>query len=433
MKAASRIFYGWWVALVSAFGLLLGPIPVLVFSFGVFLKPVAAEFHSGRAAILLAITLHNTVTALGLPFAGRLVDRIGARRVTLWSLITSGGVLLSSYFWSTNLSQFYAMFVIAGLLSSGVGPVSFSNVISRWFDKRRGLALGIMSAGMGAGAILMPFLARRIIAGYGWHFAYGAIGAAILVITVPVVGLVLKDTPEEMGLLPDGARSIVPRPAQAHYQQGVSLREALRSRAFWLLLFAATLVAASIHACFGHLPAIFTDRGSSAGAAALASSLLGAGTVLGRALSGYLLDRCFAPRVGALLFCGAAAGIALLLLTSSQQLAFTAAFVIGVGWGSEADVKPFLVSRYFGLRSFGAIYGALFSGFVLGGGLGAYLMGMVFDAMHSYVLGLRMACLGVLLSAVVLTRLGPYRYKPEPGIGVPAEMDIAPAKSSAGE
>jgi MFS family permease len=411
MKARSGIFYGWCVALVSAFGLLLGPVPVLVFSFGVFIKPAATEFHSGRGAISLALTLHNAVTALGLPFMGGLVDRIGARKVVLASLITSGGLLLSSYVWSGRLWQFYLIFSLAGLFSGGAGPVPLGKVISRWFDKYRGLALGIMSSGVGAGAIVMPALAQHLITKYGWHFAYAAIGAAILVITVPVIGTVLKDAPEQLGLLPDGVRCIPGPPSHAYDRPGVNLREALGTRAFWLLLLAAALIAGSIHACFGHLPAILTDRGSSAHAAALASSLFGAGTLFGRALPGYLLDRCFAPFIGALLFCCAAAGIVLLLAAQSPQAAFAAAFVIGIGWGSEADIKPFLVSRYFGLRSFGAIYALIFAGFVLAGGLGVYLMGVAFDATHSYVWGLRIALIGVFFSAVLLILLGPYRYK----------------------
>lgn len=138
-----------------------------------------------------------------------------------------------------------------------------------------------------------------------------------------------------------------------------------------------------------------------------------------------MLDRLFAPRVGALVFCCAAAGIVLLGTTSSQELAFTAAFIIGLGWGTEGDVKAYLIGRYFGLRSFGGIYGFIFAAFVLAGGFGGYLMGAAFDATHSYGLGLTLACIGVLISAILMMLLGPYRY-PQQVVETGPQLQMVP-------
>ncbi|HEY7304440.1 MAG TPA: MFS transporter [Bryobacteraceae bacterium] len=413
----ARVFYGWWVVLASGFALLIGPVPVLVFSFGVFLKPLATEFHATRGATSLALTLHNTIAGFGIAFAGRLVDRFGPRRVILPAMIMTGLILLSSYLCSASIWQLYAFFLAAGLFGSGVAPVSFATVVSHWFDRRRGLALGLMLLGMGLGAVIMPSVAERLIEGFGWRFAYAAIGTAMLLVAVPVTGALLKDDPEQMGLVPDGASRAATLPALTRDNPGCSLREALHARTFWLLLCAFVLVSASVHACFTHIAAILTDRGSSVQAAALASSLFGGGVLIGRAASGYLLDRFFAPRVAAVIFGCAAAGVALLGTTTSQPLAFIAALLIGLGWGTEGDVKAYLISRYFGLRSFGAIFGFTFAAFVLAGGLGAYLMGAVFDAKRSYGFGLTLACIGVSLSAALIMLLGPYRYR----IGTPVE------------
>jgi predicted MFS family arabinose efflux permease len=177
------------------------------------------------------------------------------------------------------------------------------------------------------------------------------------------------------------------------------------------------LISLSVHAGFAHFAAILSDRGSSAAAAALAVSLFGGGVIAGRAVTGYLLDRFFAPRVTALIFGCAAAGIALLATAGSQNIAFVAALLIGFGWGTEGDAKAYLISRYFGLRCFGEIYGFIFAGFVLAGGLGAYLMGLAFDHMRSYEFPLAIACLGALASAVLMMMLGPYRYQ----VGAPVE------------
>jgi MFS family permease len=408
VKTRPRVFYGWWVVLASAFGLLLGPVPIAVFSFGVFLKPLAQEFHAGRAAVSLAFTLHNTIGAFSVALAGQLVDRSGARKVILTAMVLSALALFSCYLCSTRIWQLYAFFFLLGLFGPAAGPVSFAKVISLWFDRRRGLALGLMFLGMGLGTIIIPWVAQRLIAGFGWRFAYAAIGAAMLLITVPMIGFLVRDEPEQTELLPDDATRVS---APARLESGQSLREAWRTWTFWILLGAFVLVSASTHACFTHMAAIFTDRGSSSATAASAISLFGVGVLVGRGGSGYLLDRVFAPRLSALIFSCAAAGIALLGISNSEGTALLAALAIGFGWGTEGDVKAYLIGRYFGLRCFGQIYGFTFAGFVLGGGLGAYLMGAAFDAKHSYTLPLFVACFALVTSAALLALLGPYRYQ----------------------
>jgi cyanate permease len=124
-----------------------------------------------------------------------------------------------------------------------------------------------------------------------------------------------------------------------------------------------------------------------------------------------LSDRFFAPRVAALIFASAAAGMGLLGIANSRAVALIAAFFIGIGLGAEVDIMAYLTSRYFGLRSFGAIYGFLFAGFLLAGGLGTYLMGAAFDATGSYALPLTVFCAMTLIGAALMMRLGPYRYQ----------------------
>ncbi len=116
-----RVFYGWWVVSTAALGLFLGPIPIVVFSFGVFLRPLAQEFHSGRAAISLAFTLHNLIGALSVPVAGRLVDRFGARPVILPAAPIVGAILILSKLCSGRIWQLYVFYLALGLAGSGAG------------------------------------------------------------------------------------------------------------------------------------------------------------------------------------------------------------------------------------------------------------------------------------------------------------------------
>jgi MFS family permease len=118
MKIRPRLFYGWWIVLISALGMLLGPVPIVVYSFGVFVKPLAQEFHAGRGAVSLALTLFSTIVAFGIPFAGRLVDRFGPRRVILLFTFVIGLILLSAYFCSGRIWQLYLLYSALGLPSS---------------------------------------------------------------------------------------------------------------------------------------------------------------------------------------------------------------------------------------------------------------------------------------------------------------------------
>ncbi len=412
-----RIFYGWWVVMISALGLFLGPIPIVVFSFGVFLQPLTPEFHSGRGAVSLALTLHNSILALGLPFAGRLVDRYGARKVIVPATFLAGLVLLSASFCSGKLWQLYAFYMALGVSGWGVGPVPYGSVISHWFDRHRGLALGFTMAGLGLGASLIPSLGHSLITRFGWRLAFGVAGSTMLAITLPTIAAFLKDRPEPMGLLPDGVSHANAKSARSTLDSGLTWREAWHDSTFWLLFCAFILVSASVQSCFAHISAILADRGTPAAIAALATSLFGGGVLVGRAGSGYLLDRFFAPRIASGIFGCASVGIALLRISGSQQLSLAAAFLIGLGLGAEVDIMSFLTSRYFGLRSFGLIYGVAFAGFGLSGGLGALLMGSSFDANGSYALMLNLFCIATAVGATLMLGLGPYRFQ----IGTPSQ------------
>ena len=206
-----RTFYGWVIVLTAAIGLLLGYAPVFVYSFSVFIKSLAQDFHSSRTSISFAFTLANLMQSVGAPLVGRLVDRFGAHKVIVPSTVIFGLVLISFKYFSTSLWQLYVFFLLIGFIGTGAAPVPYGIVVSRWFDKRRGLALGLMMFGISIGAILMPPVAQRLIALFGWRTAYAIVGFAVLAISVPIVGIFLKDSPEKMGLQPDGMTDLKTR------------------------------------------------------------------------------------------------------------------------------------------------------------------------------------------------------------------------------
>lgn len=328
---------------------------------------------------------------------------------------------------SSKLWAIYAFYLALGMFGSGTSIVPYSKVVSRWFDRRRGIALGLMAMGGGLAAMIMPSLAQYLISKVAWRLAYPTIGLPTLVIAIPLIAAFLKERPEDLGTVPDGSsQPLEVQPGDA----GVSWRTARRTATFWQVLCAYCFVGTGIHGCLIHMSAMLSDRGSSLRVAALAASLIGAGSTTGRLISGYLLDRFFAPKVAAFTFGGVALAMASLSIFGSIGIALLAAFVIGLGFGAEGDIVAYLISRYFGLRSFGEIYGYAFSAFVITGALGPLLMGAGFDRTRSYVLPLMTFSLAALIAAAFVARLGPYRYAPPEADASGGTVHLQPAEGS---
>ncbi len=409
------MFYGWWVVATAALGLCLGAAPIIVYSFAIFFKPLSQEYHAGRAAISFAFTLQNVAAALFAPLTGRLIDQFGARKIILPGTAIFGLTMLSSKLLGGRLWHFYIFFAVLGIIQGCSSPVGYSVVVSHWFDRRRGLGLGLMMLGIGIGAIVMPYAAQRLIALYGWRMAYGIYGLAVLVIALPIAAAFLRNDPRDKGLLPDGIVEAVrigqPVAPKGVNVDGLTWHETWHSPTFWLLVSSFFLAGASVHACVLHLSALLTDRGVSPQAAAAAISVVGFAVLIARVGTGYLLDRFFAPRLAAFFFCGAAVGIGMLTLGSTGKLALGAAFLIGMGMGAEGDVIAYSLSRYFGLKAFGTAYGYAFGTFVMAGALGTLLMGAAFDWTHAYTVPLSGFFVAMVMAAWLMTRLGPYRYR----------------------
>jgi MFS family permease len=404
-----RLFRGWWIVLIAATGQCLSIGTMFMYTFGIFSKPLAGEFAANRASISLAILLLNFMVTLTSPFLGYAVDRFGGRRVITASIVTLSVLLFALSTVTAPLWHLYGLYALAGVAGAGSSPVAYSRVVANWFDRRRGFALGLSSAGIGAGALVVPSLTQLLIQEFGWRQAYAALGCMSLVIAAPVVGFFLRGTPEEVGLLPDGAEEIRNPARPAKPMTGMTVAEALRTRTFWQLCLIFFAVSACANGTITHLAPLLTDQGVAGRNAAFAVSLFGAATIAGRVGNGYLVDRFFAPRVAAFLFGGAAVGVALLWCGVTGSAALVAATLLGLAIGAEADVMPFLISRYFGMRSMGALFGCVFGSYTLGAGGGPYLFGAGFDATGSYRAPLGYAL--IILLAAIGGMLGLGRYQ----------------------
>ncbi|HEV8712136.1 MAG TPA: MFS transporter, partial [Candidatus Binatia bacterium] len=366
----SRVFYGWWVVGASLTCLVVG-IPIVSYTFGNFVKPLHEAFQWSRGQMSLGPSLALLGVTFGQPFLGRLTDRFGARVVILPCAVGFGASWMALHSLTASLWHFYLLYFLLGLFGGGVGPVPFAAILSRWFEKMRGLALGLATVGLSLGGFIMTPLAQHLIATRGWREAYALIGVLVWVIVLPVAGLALRERPETYGLLPDGERprTDTMEPEGRASLSGLAFAQAWRTPNFWCLCAAFFLLSIALHGFLIHLIPLLTDRGVSGQKAAFFLSLLAASSIVGRAVSGYAADKAQAAlamgskyiALGS--FLCATAGILFLWQSQSEAGVYVFALLFGLSTGAEVDLFPYMVSRCFGLKAFAEIYGYTLSAF----------------------------------------------------------------------
>jgi MFS family permease len=394
----------WWIVVACACGLLVGTGAILIFTFGVFLKPVSEDLGISRGELSGGLGVSAWFAALSCPIVGWLIDRFGARRVMIPGILLFALAVASfGLMQSKPLFLIYAIFCIAAFIGGVQNPITYAAVITRWFDDRRGLALGLATAGVGLGVALIPQLATFLISHFGWRHAYFGLGLAVVVLAwIPVV-IFVRDPPWASPSARTGARSELP---------GMTAVAALKSRNFWLLSIAFFLGVLAVNGTIVHIVALLTDRGISLQRATAALSVAGIAIIVGRIICGWCLDRFWGPYVAVCFFIFPMAGIALLISNSPYPVLLIGSALCGAGVGAEIDIMAFFISRYFGLKAYGRIYGLMFMLFVIGTGLGPAFSGRAFDRFHSYSQILMAYEIVLAVTCVLLLGLGKYTFPP---------------------
>jgi MFS family permease len=386
---------GWLVVLAAFCGVMVSFGSLFVFTFSVFLKPLSAEFGWGRESISAAFGIAAMSVAVCSPVLGRLLDRYGPRPIILPCMIIFGVAFASLSLLTPSLPHFYSVFLVLGIVGNGTTQMGYSRAVSTWFTGRRGLALALVVAGVGVGSIVFPALAQTLIERHGWRTAYLALGCIILVMGVPLTAAFVRERDSS-----SGGRGVA--------EHGVSVGAGLRMRAFWLLVGTLFLSSIALNGALTHFSALLTDRGISGGGAALALSILGGMSLAGRLVTGTLLDRFFGPWISFVLLAGSAAGIVILAWAKTPAAGYAAAALMGLGMGGEADITPYLLTRYFGLRSFSTLYGFTWTAYAIAGAVGPMLMGRVFDLTGSYTALLSILAVQTLVAAGLALMLPRY-------------------------
>ena len=403
-----KIFYGWWIVIVSCIGVTVSPAVIAFYTLGVFMSVLTGEFGWSRAQVSGAITIGTLMIAICTPFAGRLIDRRGVRPILLSTICAFSLVFASQYFLSSNIWYFYLVFALIGIFTSPV-VACYVRTVSSWFNKKRGLTLGIAMSGTGLGAATIPLLSQYLVNTIGWRLTYPVLACISFLVTFFLVGLVHRETPESMGIAVDGEKSNEQEtPASVNTYSGSSVSEAASTSTFWTLIIAFLLIAFALHSVITHFIPYMQDKGFSSLLAARLFSVVGISIIVGRIGCGFLVDRFFGPYVASVFFLLSTLGIVMLFFGTHVSLLYLSAFLFGLGVGAETDLLAYLVSRYFGLKHLGEIFGYLFAAFMVGTSIGPLALGFIFDTYGSYNLGI-IVVIGMLLIATFLcVRLGPF-------------------------
>lgn len=401
-KDYSELRDNWRLLVAALVGTAVGAPTLSFYTIGVFAPIFAVTFGWSVGFIMSGVAIVMAAMLLGGPLIGMLIDRHGPRRVAALSLLGLGLSYMTLAVSNGSSLLYHASWVTIAITGVGATGIAMTRAISGAFVARRGLALGIALSGTGIFAFLIKPLAAVSIDLFGWRVAVLLIGLCPILIGAPVVWWGLWS---RTGANP--AR--VPGPRDINPLAGLAVAPALRSRAFWLLAPAFFLVSIGNGAPFPNMENILRAAGIAGPDIVPLTAMIGVTLVAGRLMGGWLADRVWAPALGAGIMVLAAAGLWMLSQPSLTTMSALAAIcLIGIAAGLEIDLLSFLVARYIGLRSYGAIYGLILGLFAVGAGAGPGLMGYIYDVSGSYGPALYMCGFAMLGAAGLFLLLGRY-------------------------
>jgi MFS family permease len=389
----------WLTVFAGTIGLVFGPSTMTILSFGVFVRPLQQEFGWTLGQTVFAATIISYMIMLVAPIQGILTDRYGGRAVVVASIPLFAAAYSLLYFLPNNLYLYYGLWILIPVCAVGVWPLSYLRSTATWFDRHLGLSLGITNSGIGS--IIVPALAGFMVAHYGWRAAYLVLAGLALIVTWPLTLAYLKDNPAV-----DKLRQV--RQAQT----GSSFSEAARTSTFIITAIAFFVLGSLSSGLVVLQVPMFIEAGISPQIAAGLASVVGVSMIIGRIGTGYLLDVFHASKV--LMWFILASSLAALVFALGVTLTTApfAAALVGLIIGAEFDALSYIIPRYYGHRSFGRIYGAIYAIFQLGAGLGIASIGFSRDLLGSFRPSMWILCVLTVAAGLLFSRLGEYKYAP---------------------
>jgi MFS family permease len=408
MLRIGRVYYGWVIVAVISLSSLASAAQINP-TIGVFLKPITEEFNWSRSALAGAVALGTLVGGFAALGVGPLIDRFGARWILLGSFFVSGGALMALGGVS-RLWQLYAAIFVSRVALQGAINLTNQTVVAKWFIRRRGRAMAFATLGQRIGSGAIPFLAQQIILVSSWRIAAVGIGMLVWALTLVPVSLWLRRQPQDLGLLPDGARpededsqdgKVIGQPEM---ERSYTVKEALRTRPFWVILVAFCLTNFVNTGINFNLVPHLTDSGlteSQAVTVLLVWALMSVPATLG---FGVLAEKMSVRYLMMVSSVGVAGGILLFLLVDGFPLGLLFAVIHGASFGGSFLVLQLLLADYFGSASLGALRGFILPWQMVANAMGPLTATLVFDITGGYtpIFVAYIALQGVLLLALLL-------------------------------
>ncbi|MBI4765745.1 MAG: MFS transporter [Deltaproteobacteria bacterium] len=415
----NKIFYGWWIVIVTNLICMLG-FGTWLYSFGVFFKPMMSEFGWTRAMTSLAASLRSIEGGVAGPVVGWAVDRYGARKVIFSGGLVSGlGFCLMPFV--NSLVGFYLIYGV--LISIGMSAMLYIPafvVVAKWFSRKLSRALSVLAVGAGLGGLVFAPISAVIIQHYGWRMAFLIIGVVIWVVVLPLT-LVIKEDPQSMGLKPDGElekqkesdpENIMLNGNQAKTERAsdLTLKQALGSSAFWIISLSFFFQNISHSAVFVHAVPALTDAGISVEKAALAIGYLTTVSIIGRLGLGYLGD--FMDKRYLFLISFALMGSGMLVLMNARDMVMVYIFIalFGIGFGSTVPLMAAMRAEYFGRAALGKIQGFMSPVTMFAGAIGPFSAGYLFDKTGTYRTAFLVMGLVTFLGGLIMLFAKPARF-----------------------
>lgn len=406
-KGYSEFRTGWPVVLASMLGIGLGLSPVPFYTIGMLAPELSREFGWAFGDIMAGLPIMTFAVLVASPAVGFLADRVGVRPIALISVILFAFSFMAFAANPGDIRFFYANWAIMAVLGAGTLPITWTRAVNNRFEDRKGFALGLSLLGTGVfGFLVKPFTAFMIDA-HGWRAAYIAVGALPLLIALPVAWFAFHDVGDRRQTAAQRRDSAALRTAAT---PGLTFPETLRNWRFWVLAVAFVPISFAVGGPIPNMENIVKIAGFSGAEVVSLVSLIGLSVIVGRVVGGWLIDRFWAPGIAFVML--SAPALACWMFAHGDLTYATAAgsiFLIGFAAGVEYDLMAFLVARYFGLKSYGAIYGSLYGFFALGAGIGPVVFGRAFDATGHYDGPLMLSAGLLVLGALLLLLLGRYR------------------------
>jgi sugar phosphate permease len=410
MSEKRDIYWGWFIVL-GAF-LILSVNYGARYCFGIFVKPMALEYQWSRSVISIAASINILIYAVGGIFSGRLLDRMAPK----W-IMTTGGVIAATAFILAGFVktpwQFYLVYgVLCGAGMAGIGVVVSSSYVGKWFIKKRGVALGIATIGIGFGTTVLTPLAGYVVKNYDWQTGFMFLGVMVLSIVIFIPQLLMgRAKPEDCGMLPDGedTAKLASKPSGVMDVPSLSIMPVLTDSRFWIITICYTLAIIAEMLAFVHQVPHALDNNIEKVIAASSLGIIGGASIFGRFFFGWLSDRIKDPKYSASLgFLLMAAGMFILWKTDTAKLLFLYAVVFGFGYGSLAPMMPILLADRFDRHVLGSAYGVLtFFAAGVGGGLGPIIGGIIYDRLGSYIYAWQFNLIILIIVAFLMLTLKP--------------------------